>query len=787
MSAASRSERPASVPGGPVLVTGGAGFIGSNLADRLATEGHAVIVLDALTRPGVERNLDWLRRRHPERITALVGDVRDPEAVAEATARARAVFHLAAQVAVTTSLTDPAADFDVNLRGTLTVLEALRRRGDGTPLIFASTNKVYGDLADIPLEIEGDAWLPRDPGLRARGVGEDRPLDFHTPYGCSKGAADQYVLDYARSFGVPTAVLRMSCIYGPRQMGTEDQGWVAHFLIRALRGEPISIFGDGRQVRDILNVADAVAAYRAAWARIDRVAGRAFNLGGGPANAVSLRRLIAHIETLVGHAVETRLSDWRAGDQRYFVADTAAARAALDLAPAIGWRAGVAELAAWLEATRRETEQPETHRSADQREAGQRAADQREAGQRAADQRDAGQAEAGHGRRKPRPRPRLAAPALRSGRAADAPLRLLMTADAVGGVWTYALDLARALGPSGIETHLAVLGPAPAAAAAAAAAAIPGLTLTETALPLDWLARDAREITDAAAAVAEVARAARPELVQLNTPAFAAARFPAPVLGVAHSCVATWWAAVRGGALPEDFRWRAAAQRRGLEACTAIVAPSAAFAAATAAAYDLPRPRVVHNGRAAPPAADEAREPQVFTAGRLWDDGKNLAALDAAAALIDAPLYAAGPTEGPNGARARLRHARALGPLDPPAVRDRLARTPVFASAALYEPFGLAVLEAAQAGCALVLADIPSFRELWGEAAVFVPPESPQAIAAALAALLDAPDRAAALGAAARHRSARYTLAAMAEGMLGVYRTLLPADLLSRARSEAAA
>jgi CDP-paratose 2-epimerase len=728
---------------GPVLVTGGAGFIGSNLADRLAGEGHDVIVLDALSRPGVERNLDWLRSRHPERITAIVGDVRDPDTVAAATARAAAVFHLAAQVAVTTSLTDPLADFDVNLRGTLTVLEALRRRGEGTPLIFASTNKVYGDLSDIALEVEDEAWLPRDPALRARGVGEGRPLDFHTPYGCSKGAADQYVLDYARSFGVPTCVMRMSCIYGPRQMGTEDQGWVAHFLIRALRGEPISIFGDGRQVRDILDVADAVGAYRAAWARIDAVAGRAFNLGGGPDNAVSLRRLIAHIETLVGHGVETRFADWRAGDQRYFVADTTAARAALGLRPARDWRTGVAELAAWLKT--------------------------------------------GAARRKPRPQ--LAAPAVRTTRPADAPLRLLMTADTVGGVWTYALDLARTLAPRGVETRLAVLGPAPSPAAAAEAAAVPGLVLTETGLPLDWLARDAREITDAAVVLADVAREARPDLVQLNAPAFAAdARFPAPVVGVCHSCVATWWAAVRGGALPEDFRWRADLHRRGLEACAATVAPSAAFAAATADSYAMARPRVVHNGRAAPPTAtDTRRERQVFTAGRLWDDGKNIAAIDAAAALLDAPVYAAGPIDGPNGARATLRHARALGSLDPRGVRTWLARTPVFASAALYEPFGLAVLEAAQAGCALVLADIPTFRELWHDAAVFVAPEDPPAIAAALAELLDAPDRAAALGAAARRHAGRYTLPAMADGMLGVYRTLLPADRRPRARAEAAA
>ena len=183
---------------------------------------------------------------------------------------------------------------------------------------------------------------------RVCGVGEDRPLDFHTPYGCSKGAADQYVLDYARSFDVPTAVLRMSCIYGPRQMGTEDQGWVAHFLIRALAGKPISIYGDGRQVRDVLHVSDAVQAYVSAWNRIERVKGRAFNLGGGPGNAVSLRQLIQHIEDLLDRPVELEFGDWRAGDQRYYVSDTRAARGALGLGDPIDWRTGVAGLMRWL-------------------------------------------------------------------------------------------------------------------------------------------------------------------------------------------------------------------------------------------------------------------------------------------------------------------------------------------------------------------------------------------------------------------------------------------------------
>ena len=343
---------PAIVGRRPVLVTGGAGFIGSNLADRLARDGHDVLVYDALARAGVETNLDWLKKRHPQKISAVIGDIRDESGVAEAAAEGQAVFHFAAQVAVTTSLSDPREDFEVNIRGTLNLLEALRRRSEPVPVLFASTNKVYGDLADVALEATNDAYLPRDSALRAHGVGESRSLDFHTPYGCSKGAADQYVLDYARSFGVPAAVMRMSCIYGPRQMGTEDQGWVAHFIIRALQGEPISIFGDGRQVRDILHVDDAVEAYLAAWRRIDSVTGRAFNLGGGPGNAVSLRQLLGFIEELLGRPVDLAFSDWRAGDQRYYVSDTRQAAQELGLKRPIPWRTGVAGLAHWLEEAR---------------------------------------------------------------------------------------------------------------------------------------------------------------------------------------------------------------------------------------------------------------------------------------------------------------------------------------------------------------------------------------------------------------------------------------------------
>jgi CDP-paratose 2-epimerase len=331
-----------------VLVTGGAGFIGSNLADRLAADGCEVVILDALARPGVERNLDWLQSRHGASILPMVGDVRDADLVRRAIEGAEACFHFAAQVAVTTSMDDPADDLAINVNGTFNVLEASRRQASPVPVIFASTNKVYGDLAEFGSRLGRHGYEPANSGLARHGVGESQPLDFHTPYGCSKGAADQYVLDYARSFGVPTCVLRMSCIYGERQMGTEDQGWVAHFLIRALEGRPITIYGDGHQVRDVLYVGDAVEAYLGAWSAIDQVKGRAFNLGGGPANAISLRSLLDHISDLLGTEVATELSEWRPGDQRWFVADTRAVDAELGLPAKLDWRLGIERLLRWL-------------------------------------------------------------------------------------------------------------------------------------------------------------------------------------------------------------------------------------------------------------------------------------------------------------------------------------------------------------------------------------------------------------------------------------------------------
>lgn len=366
-------------------------------------------------------------------------------------------------------------------------------------------------------------------------------------------------------------------------------------------------------------------------------------------------------------------------------------------------------------------------------------------------------------------------------------MRLLMTADAVGGVWTYALDLAGGLAKAGVQTSLVVLGPPPSADQLRAAGAIPGLELIETGLPLDWTAEEPAEILEVAAALRGLARGMRVDLIHLNSPAFAGlGGFSAPVVGACHSCLATWWSAVKDGPMPADFRWRTQALWQGLHACDALVAPSRAFAEATARAYELPAPQVVWNGRWPAPAVRAEREPMVFTSGRLWDEGKNIAVLDRAAARIPVPLYAAGPLAGPNRAMAQLGHARPLGRLDADEMADWLARAPIFASSALYEPFGLGVLEAAQAGCALVLSDIPSFRELWEGAAILVDPRDPGGFAEAIDRLLGDRSHREALGRKARTRATLYSVDAMAAGMLDVYGRLDP-SVAGRARQEAAA
>jgi CDP-paratose 2-epimerase len=330
------------------VVTGGAGFIGTNVTARLVEDGAQVVVLDDLSRPGVERNLRWLLRTYGERVRFEHADIRDREALRRVLPGARTVIHLAAQVAVTTSLEAPLDDFGVNAQGTLTLLEELRRLEEPPFLLFTSTNKVYGSLPELPLELEGSRWVPRDPMLRARGLSEQQPLDFCTPYGCSKGAADQYVLDYAKSYGLPAVVFRMSCIYGPHQHGTEDQGWVAHFAIKGMRGEPITVYGDGAQVRDILFVDDLVDAMMLAREHVDRTAGRAFNMGGGAENAVSLVEVLDLLAELNDERAELSFEGERAGDQRYYVADSGRFRAATGWRPTVGVRDGVERLSAWL-------------------------------------------------------------------------------------------------------------------------------------------------------------------------------------------------------------------------------------------------------------------------------------------------------------------------------------------------------------------------------------------------------------------------------------------------------
>ena len=339
----------------PALITGGAGFIGCNLAHRLLREGHRVILFDNLSRAGVDQNVRWLHETHGDAMELCIGDVRDAEAVRRAVARAGQVFHFAAQVAVTTSLDDPTNDFTVNARGTLNVLEAIRTSDYRPPLVFTSTNKVYGGLDDVALAEDATRYGPRDAGIAAKGISEARPLDFHSPYGCSKGTADQYVIDYARSFGLRTAVFRMSCIYGPHQFGTEDQGWVAHFLIRAIDGQPLVLYGDGKQVRDILFVEDLVDAFVRAQKNIATISGKAFNIGGGASRTISLLELLDLIEQLHGRRPEVAFQNWRTGDQRYYVSDTGKFSAATGWRQTVSVEDGVRRLYEWLRESRVET------------------------------------------------------------------------------------------------------------------------------------------------------------------------------------------------------------------------------------------------------------------------------------------------------------------------------------------------------------------------------------------------------------------------------------------------
>lgn len=332
------------------LITGGAGFIGSNLTHRLMAGGHQVVVYDDLSRPGTEKNVDWLRAEHGDAWQLIRADVRDFEALRRAAADADVIYHLASQVAVTTSVLDPRHDFEVNALGTFNVLEAARLSGRRPIVLYASTNKVYGGMEEVAVVETEAGYAYRD---YPHGIPETFPLDLHSPYGCSKGAGDQYVRDYARIYGLPTVVFRQSCIYGPRQMGCEDQGWVAWFLIAAVTGRPITIYGDGRQVRDILWVDDLLDLYQAAVEHIDVAAGQVYNVGGGPQNTLAVwHELGPMLERLVGHKIAVTYGDWRPGDQRIFVADIRKAGRELGWRPRVSKTEGVRRLYEWVVANR---------------------------------------------------------------------------------------------------------------------------------------------------------------------------------------------------------------------------------------------------------------------------------------------------------------------------------------------------------------------------------------------------------------------------------------------------
>lgn len=363
-----------------------------------------------------------------------------------------------------------------------------------------------------------------------------------------------------------------------------------------------------------------------------------------------------------------------------------------------------------------------------------------------------------------------------AGLTATHPASVFMTTDAVGGVWNYTLELAKGLSEAGVNVALAILGPAPTAMQLRSIEAVTGSRACITGLPLDWTAANETELIAACRSLAQLAARSRADMAHLHAPALAAdGPWKLPVVAVAHSCVGTWWRAVRATPLPHDLAWRNEATRRGLHRAGAIIAPSHSFAAALRAIHGDGFPiTVVHNGRSTTASQNRMpREQFVLAVGRLWDEGKNIALLDECAARLNVPVYAAGPVTGPNGATASVSHIHILGPIDHAQLARLYASASLFVSPARYEPFGLAVLEAAMAETPLILSDIPTFRELWEGAAVFSPADDAAALAPAIQDLFGSPERRDELGQAARIRAQRYTADKMVNSILGVYRTLL--------------
>ncbi|MEW6567769.1 MAG: GDP-mannose 4,6-dehydratase [Chloroflexota bacterium] len=332
-----------------MLITGGCGFIGCNLAAHYLDCGWEVILYDNFSRPGVDKNAEWLLASGDPRLAILRQDVRDSEALRAAMEGIDVVIHLAAQVAVTTSIIDPLEDFQVNALGGIHVLEAARLGGSDPIVFYASTNKVYGPLDQLRIEGQTLRYALSD---HAEGIPETFPVDLHSPYGCSKGTCDLYALDYARVYGLRTVVFRQSCVYGPHQFGVEDQGWVAHFMISALLGRPITIYGDGRQVRDVLHIQDLIRVYDKAMERIEVARGQAYNIGGGAINALSLLEMIYRLEAVLDRPIPLRFAPWRIADQRVYISDIRKAQRDLGWCPEIPLDEGLSRLHVWVEENR---------------------------------------------------------------------------------------------------------------------------------------------------------------------------------------------------------------------------------------------------------------------------------------------------------------------------------------------------------------------------------------------------------------------------------------------------
>lgn len=329
-----------------LLITGGCGFIGTNLADYFSEHGWNVTVLDNLSRRGAVENLHWLKERHPG-LAFLHADIRtDREALSQAIANTDAIFHFASQVAVTTSWQNPQEDFEINAVGTMNILEAIRRQKVNPALLYASTNKVYGGMEDISVKMVGNRYLYRNLPL---GIPESRLLDFHSPYGCSKGTSDQYVRDYARMYGLNTAVLRQSCIYGPRQFGITDQGWIAWFMVAASGKQPITIYGDGKQTRDVLYITDLARAYEAALEHLPSIRGEIFNIGGGNKNVLSVLELLHYLETKLDRKIAHSFADWRPGDQPCYISDIRRAKKMIAWQPQVTVAKGLDLLFDWIQ------------------------------------------------------------------------------------------------------------------------------------------------------------------------------------------------------------------------------------------------------------------------------------------------------------------------------------------------------------------------------------------------------------------------------------------------------